>query len=260
MSALQCDVQLVQLVRSLLTFYPYHIKLDGRLARGRPQFILVTLHTVDDISRPTWLLPPNHLKPSLSSTQEKVASPTAYAWPGHSCCTRISTPAPSCNDYTAVTVAPVQPESFLQDGRGQHLFVRRICLQRCSDTDSSHVRLLVSAPSIRVSEPKVETRPGPLPPPPKSGPRRSCWPLETMNEKDEHPVYPQYCFHLSPTINRFCPLRSGDIESLTTHPGFAGAPITTLAPSHSPALILLQDKTSSSTETFPCDGSVSPAW
>ncbi|KAI7777715.1 ob-fold nucleic acid binding domain-containing protein [Diaporthe eres] len=43
-----------------------------------------------------------------------------------------------------------------------------------------------------------------------------------MIEKDEHPVYPQYCFHLSPTINRFCPLRSGNIESLTTHPGFAG--------------------------------------
>lgn len=43
-----------------------------------------------------------------------------------------------------------------------------------------------------------------------------------MTEKDEHPVYPQYCFHLSPTINRFCPLRSGTIERLTTHPGFAG--------------------------------------
>lgn len=81
-----------------------------------------------------------------------------------------------------------------------------------------------------------------------------------MTEKDEHPVYPQYCFHLSPTINRFCPLRSGTIERLTTHPGFAGASITTFAPSHSPALILSQDKTSSFTETFPYDGSVSPAW
>ncbi|KAI3392853.1 hypothetical protein diail_5059 [Diaporthe ilicicola] len=43
-----------------------------------------------------------------------------------------------------------------------------------------------------------------------------------MIEKDEHPMYPQYCFHLSPTINKYCPLRSGNIQSLTTHPGFAG--------------------------------------
>ncbi|POS76350.1 hypothetical protein DHEL01_v205264 [Diaporthe helianthi] len=43
-----------------------------------------------------------------------------------------------------------------------------------------------------------------------------------MTEKDEDPIYPQYCFHLSPTINRFCPLRSSDIDSLTTHPAFEG--------------------------------------
>ncbi|KAK2599248.1 hypothetical protein N8I77_011018 [Diaporthe amygdali] len=61
----------------------------------------------------------------------------------------------------------------------------------------------------------------PLPPPPFRVPTL-LMPLETMTEQDEHPVYPQYCFHLSPTINRFCPLRSGDIQNLTTHSGFAG--------------------------------------
>jgi hypothetical protein len=81
-----------------------------------------------------------------------------------------------------------------------------------------------------------------------------------MTEKDEDPVYPQYCFHLSPTINRFCPLRSSDINSLTTHPGFQGAPIATFAPSHSPALIVSQDKTYSFAETSRYDGSELPAW
>ncbi|KUI69509.1 Protein stn1 [Cytospora mali] len=44
-----------------------------------------------------------------------------------------------------------------------------------------------------------------------------------MTEREEDlPIYPQYCFHLSETINKFCPLRSIDIESLTRHPGFEG--------------------------------------
>ncbi|KAI1173529.1 hypothetical protein F4777DRAFT_446729 [Nemania sp. FL0916] len=32
--------------------------------------------------------------------------------------------------------------------------------------------------------------------------------------------YPQYCFHLSPTINKWCPLRAADIVGLTRQPGF----------------------------------------
>lgn len=32
--------------------------------------------------------------------------------------------------------------------------------------------------------------------------------------------YPQYCFHLSPTINKWCPLRAADIAGLLGRPGF----------------------------------------
>ncbi|KAI1326722.1 hypothetical protein F5Y16DRAFT_221324 [Xylariaceae sp. FL0255] len=32
--------------------------------------------------------------------------------------------------------------------------------------------------------------------------------------------YPQYCFHLSPTINKWCPLRVADIVGLECRPGF----------------------------------------
>ncbi|KAI1267921.1 hypothetical protein F5Y18DRAFT_415468 [Xylariaceae sp. FL1019] len=32
--------------------------------------------------------------------------------------------------------------------------------------------------------------------------------------------YPQYCFHLSPTINKWCPLRAVDIANLECRPGF----------------------------------------
>lgn len=35
-------------------------------------------------------------------------------------------------------------------------------------------------------------------------------------------IYPQYCFHLSPTINRWCPLRAADVQVLDRHPGFEG--------------------------------------
>ncbi|OTB09517.1 hypothetical protein M426DRAFT_316060 [Hypoxylon sp. CI-4A] len=34
--------------------------------------------------------------------------------------------------------------------------------------------------------------------------------------------YPAYCFHLSPTINKWCPLRAADIQGLDTRPGFEG--------------------------------------
>ncbi|KAI2628768.1 hypothetical protein GGR54DRAFT_362175 [Hypoxylon sp. NC1633] len=34
--------------------------------------------------------------------------------------------------------------------------------------------------------------------------------------------YPAYCFHLSPTINRWCPLRATDIHGLESRPGFEG--------------------------------------
>ncbi|RYP92834.1 hypothetical protein DL770_001005 [Monosporascus sp. CRB-9-2] len=39
----------------------------------------------------------------------------------------------------------------------------------------------------------------------------------------EPPVfYPQYCFFLSPTFNKWCPLRATDIHDLASHPGFEG--------------------------------------
>ncbi|KAI1472876.1 uncharacterized protein F4812DRAFT_410724 [Daldinia caldariorum] len=34
--------------------------------------------------------------------------------------------------------------------------------------------------------------------------------------------YPAYCFHLSPTINKWCPLRAIDIHGLEGRPGFEG--------------------------------------
>ncbi|KAI0113186.1 hypothetical protein F4814DRAFT_420855 [Daldinia grandis] len=34
--------------------------------------------------------------------------------------------------------------------------------------------------------------------------------------------YPAYCFHLSPTINKWCPLRAADIHGLEGRPGFEG--------------------------------------
>ena len=35
-------------------------------------------------------------------------------------------------------------------------------------------------------------------------------------------LYPQYCFHLSPTINKWCHLQVTDILALSSHPGFEG--------------------------------------
>ncbi|KAI0133674.1 hypothetical protein BJ170DRAFT_607109 [Xylariales sp. AK1849] len=34
--------------------------------------------------------------------------------------------------------------------------------------------------------------------------------------------YPRYCYHLSPTITKWCPLRASDIKELRWHPGFQG--------------------------------------
>ncbi|KAK3316191.1 hypothetical protein B0H66DRAFT_625087 [Apodospora peruviana] len=34
--------------------------------------------------------------------------------------------------------------------------------------------------------------------------------------------YPIYCFHLSPTLNRYCHLRITDVVALSSHPGFRG--------------------------------------
>ncbi|TLS24146.1 hypothetical protein PpBr36_08137 [Pyricularia pennisetigena] len=43
-----------------------------------------------------------------------------------------------------------------------------------------------------------------------------------MTSGDPPEIYPQYCFHLSPTIHRWCHLRAADVAALTTHPGFEG--------------------------------------
>ncbi|KAI3335688.1 hypothetical protein F4824DRAFT_489571 [Ustulina deusta] len=41
-----------------------------------------------------------------------------------------------------------------------------------------------------------------------------------MTTSDPLVYYPQYCFHLSPTINAWCPLRAIDIAGLGSRPGF----------------------------------------
>ncbi|KXX81558.1 CST complex subunit STN1 [Madurella mycetomatis] len=43
-----------------------------------------------------------------------------------------------------------------------------------------------------------------------------------MTDARQPELYPQYCFHLSPTINRWCHLQVVDIFRLTSHPGFRG--------------------------------------
>ncbi|KAK3941593.1 hypothetical protein QBC46DRAFT_97370 [Diplogelasinospora grovesii] len=44
-----------------------------------------------------------------------------------------------------------------------------------------------------------------------------------MTSAEEPPdVYPQYCFHLSPTISRWCHFQAADIHALSSHPGFEG--------------------------------------
>ncbi|KAI0966199.1 hypothetical protein F4678DRAFT_450405 [Xylaria arbuscula] len=41
-----------------------------------------------------------------------------------------------------------------------------------------------------------------------------------MTTADPLVYYPQYCFHLSPTINAWCPLRAIDVAGLGSRPGF----------------------------------------
>ncbi|KAI1310695.1 hypothetical protein F5Y03DRAFT_25573 [Xylaria venustula] len=41
-----------------------------------------------------------------------------------------------------------------------------------------------------------------------------------MTTVDPLVYYPQYCFHLSPTINAWCPLRAIDVAGLGSRPGF----------------------------------------
>ncbi|KAL2136083.1 hypothetical protein VTI74DRAFT_5489 [Chaetomium olivicolor] len=43
-----------------------------------------------------------------------------------------------------------------------------------------------------------------------------------MTDSTTPEFYPQYCFRLSPTINRWCHLRITDILALKSHPGFQG--------------------------------------
>ncbi|KAF3018432.1 hypothetical protein E8E14_004946 [Neopestalotiopsis sp. 37M] len=38
----------------------------------------------------------------------------------------------------------------------------------------------------------------------------------------EYEEYPQYCYHLSPTITKWCPLEASHIAKLRWHPGFEG--------------------------------------
>ncbi|KAK3692682.1 OB-fold nucleic acid binding domain-containing protein [Podospora appendiculata] len=43
-----------------------------------------------------------------------------------------------------------------------------------------------------------------------------------MTDAASPELYPQYCFHLSPTISRWCHLRIADIYALSSHAGFRG--------------------------------------
>lgn len=56
-------------------------------------------------------------------------------------------------------------------------------------------------------------------PPPKAKEKLTAQAIEW---EDGLPLYPQYCFRLSPTINGYCHLRAADIAGLTTRAGFGG--------------------------------------
>jgi hypothetical protein len=43
-----------------------------------------------------------------------------------------------------------------------------------------------------------------------------------MTDETAPEIYPQYCFHLSPTISHWCHLQATDILALKSHPGFEG--------------------------------------
>ncbi|KAK0743102.1 hypothetical protein B0T18DRAFT_329227 [Schizothecium vesticola] len=43
-----------------------------------------------------------------------------------------------------------------------------------------------------------------------------------MTSPEQPEFYPQYCFHLSPTVGKWCHLRAADVAALSSHPGFGG--------------------------------------
>lgn len=43
-----------------------------------------------------------------------------------------------------------------------------------------------------------------------------------MTSPEQPEFYPQYCFHLSPTVGKWCHLRAADVVALSSHPGFGG--------------------------------------
>lgn len=45
-----------------------------------------------------------------------------------------------------------------------------------------------------------------------------------MTSPEQPEFYPQYCFHLSPTVAKWCHLRAADVVALSSHPGFGGEP------------------------------------
>lgn len=45
-----------------------------------------------------------------------------------------------------------------------------------------------------------------------------------MTSPEQPELYPQYCFHLSPTVGKWCHLRAADVVALSSHPGFGGEP------------------------------------
>ncbi|KAI4604074.1 hypothetical protein KJ359_000201 [Pestalotiopsis sp. 9143b] len=45
--------------------------------------------------------------------------------------------------------------------------------------------------------------------------------MTSVPTSPDYEEYPQYCYHLSPTITKWCPLQAGDIVQLKWHPKFA---------------------------------------
>ncbi|KAK6207103.1 hypothetical protein LQW54_007532 [Pestalotiopsis sp. IQ-011] len=46
--------------------------------------------------------------------------------------------------------------------------------------------------------------------------------MTSVPTSPDYEEYPQYCYHLSPTITKWCPLQASDIVQLKWHPKFAG--------------------------------------
>ena len=43
-----------------------------------------------------------------------------------------------------------------------------------------------------------------------------------MNDTPRPEIYPRYCFHLSPTTNKWCLLYASEVHALDQHAGFEG--------------------------------------